>query len=82
VAAAVAAGVANWLRLRRAPGLAAALAAPGRPAPVHDGSGIRTADGGDDGNDGHRIFVNPWADEDEAWHDTGRRASPGPSELP
>jgi hypothetical protein len=49
---------------------------------VHDGSGIRTADGGDDGNDGHRIFVNPWADEDEAWHDTGRRASPGPSELP
>jgi hypothetical protein len=82
VAAAVAAGVANWLRLRREPGLAEALAAPGRPAPVHDGSGIRTADGGDDGNDGHRIFVNPWADEDEAWHDTGRRASPGPSELP
>ena len=28
---------ANWLRLRREPGLAAALAVPGRPAPAHDG---------------------------------------------
>jgi hypothetical protein len=37
---------------------------------------------GDDGDDGHRIFVDPWADDDEAWHDTGRRAPPGPSELP
>jgi uncharacterized protein DUF6350 len=82
VAAAVAAGVANWLRLRREPGLAEALAAPGGPAPVgtaltHDGSGTE-----DDGDDGHRIFVDPWADDDEAWHDTGRRAAPGPSELP
>jgi uncharacterized protein DUF6350 len=82
VAAAVAAGVANWLRLRREPGLAEALAAPGGPAPggtalTHDGSGTE-----DDGDDGHRIFVDPWADDDEAWHDTGRRAAPGPSELP
>ena len=84
VAAAVAAGVANWLRLRREPGLAAALAAPGGPAPggpapAHDGAGTRTDD---DGDDGHRIFVDPWADDDEAWHDTERRAAPGPSELP
>jgi hypothetical protein len=84
VAAAVAAGVANWLRLRREPGLAEALAvpagpAPGGPAPAHDGAGT-PAD--DDGDDGHRIFVDPWADDDEAWHDTERRAAPGPSELP
>ena len=79
VAAAVAAGVANWLRLRREPGLAEALTAPGGPAPAHDDAGIRTSD---DGGDGHRIFVDPWADDDAAWHDTGRRAAPGPSELP
>jgi hypothetical protein len=78
VAAAVSAGIANWLRLRREPGLAEALATPGRPAPVYDGSGTRA----DDGDDGHRIFVDPWADDDEAWHDTGHRAVPGPSELP
>jgi len=72
VAAAVAAGVANWLRLRREPRLAEALAAP-------DGPGTRTDDGGDDG---HRIFVNPRADDGEAWPDTERRAAPGPSELP
>ena len=84
VASAVAAGVANWLRLRREPGLAEALAAPGGPAPggtapTHDGSGTGTDD---DGGDGHRIFVDPWADDDEAWHGTERRAAPGPSELP
>jgi hypothetical protein len=89
VASAVAAGVANWLRLRREPGLAEALAAPGGPAPggpapsgtapTHDGSGTGRDD---DGGDGHRIFVDPWADDDEAWHDTERRAAPGPSELP
>jgi hypothetical protein len=76
VAAAVAAGIANWLRLRREPGLAAALTAPG---PVGDGSGARPGDGDDDG---HRIFVDPWADDDETWHGAGRRAPPGPSELP
>jgi hypothetical protein len=79
VAAAIAAGIANWLRLRREPGLAAALAAPSWPAPARDGPGAST---GDDGDDGHRIFVDPWGDEDEARHDTGSRARPGPSELP
>jgi hypothetical protein len=83
VAAAVAAGIANWLRLRREPGLAEALAAPGGPvpggrAPARDGAGTPA----DDGDDGHRIFVNPWADDDEAWDDAERRAAPGPSELP
>jgi hypothetical protein len=81
VAAAVAAGVANWLRLRREPGLAAALAAPDGPTPAHDGPGTSM---GDDGDDGHRIFVDPWAEDDGTWRDngTGRRPPPGPSELP
>jgi hypothetical protein len=77
VAAAVAAGVANWLRLRREPGLAAAPPAPG---PRGRGFGVRAA--GDYRDDGHRIFVDPWADDDEAPHDAGRRVPPGPSELP
>jgi hypothetical protein len=76
VAAAVAAGAANWLRLRREPGLAAALAASG-PA----GDGFRPG-AGDGGDDGHQIFVDPWADDEESRHDTGSRARPGPSELP
>src|SRR5215831_13109007 len=76
VAAAVAAGAANWLRLRREPGLAEALAAS---ESAGDGFRARAGDGGDDG---HQIFVDPWADDEESWHDTGRRAPPGPSELP
>jgi hypothetical protein len=76
VAAAVAAGLANLLRLRRDPELAAALAPPrarrpaGRPAP-----------GGDDG---HRIFVDPRAgdDADRTGRGGARRGRPGPSELP
>jgi Family of unknown function (DUF6350) len=70
VAAAVAAGIANWLRLRRDPDLAAARA---RPGAAGDG---RLAD------DGHRIFVDPWADDDDTGQRAGRRAPPGPSELP
>jgi hypothetical protein len=76
VAAAVAAGIANWLRLRREPGLAAALAVP---EPRGRGFGARA---GDDGDDGHQIFVDPWAEDGEILHDTGRRAPPGPAELP
>ena len=74
VAAAVTAGVANWLRLRREPELAAALAMPRSPG---DGFTV-TTDAGD--QDGHRIFLDPWA-EDEAWEEPGRPL-PGPSELP
>jgi hypothetical protein len=77
VAAAVAAGIANWLRLRREPGLAAALAAPAA-------AGHASAPGADDdgADDGHRIFIDPWADGDGTGPGTGRRAPPGPSELP
>ena len=62
VAAAVAAGIANWLRLRREPELAAARAAlmSGRAR-----DGLRGPGRSDDGDDGHRIFVDPWADEGE-----------------
>jgi Family of unknown function (DUF6350) len=71
VAAAVAAGAANWLRLRRDPELAAALATR---VPAASGRGA--------GDDGHRIFVDPWADDEEARAESGRRGPPGPSELP
>jgi hypothetical protein len=76
VAAAVAAGLANLLRLRRDPALAAALAARGaRPA------GRRPLPGGDDG---HRIFVDPWAgdDDDRAGRGGARPGPPGPADLP
>ena len=75
VAAAVAAGVANWLLLRREPELAAARAAPGAAG---NGLRVRTSD---DGDDGHRIFVDPWANEGET-RPGARRRAPGPSELP
>jgi hypothetical protein len=77
VAAAVAAGIANWLRLRREPGLAAARAAPAAAGRL---SGAEVGDDGVD--DGHQIFVDPWADDDGTGHNSGRRARPGPSELP
>jgi hypothetical protein len=57
VSAAIAAGVANWLRLRRDPVLAAARAS--RAAGEHDkppGQSSRTED------NGHQIYLNPWAD--------------------
>jgi Family of unknown function (DUF6350) len=77
VAAAVAAGIANWLRLRREPGLAAALAAPAAA-----GRASAPGAGDDAADDGHRIFIDPWADDGGTSSDTGRRAPPGPSELP
>jgi hypothetical protein len=76
VAAAIAAGLANLLRVRRDPELAAALARP-RLGPA----GRRPVPGGDDG---HRIFVAPWAgdDDDRAGRGRARRGPPGPAELP
>jgi hypothetical protein len=76
VSAAVAAGLANWLRVRRDPVLAAErasrLAPPrGRPPTLQDST--------DDG--GHRIYLDPWADE--AGHGPpADRPPPGPSMLP
>jgi hypothetical protein len=62
VSAAVATGIANWLRVRRDPELAAARARraavpsprPARPAGI-------SPDGSED--NGHRIYVDPWAGE-------------------
>jgi hypothetical protein len=81
VAAAVTAGVANWLSLRRLAGSriaaqAGAPAPPGRLSPA----GLLTS-AGDDG--GHTIYLDPWAGDGES--DAGRGAAVadhGPSALP
>jgi len=63
VSAAVATGIANWLRVRRDPELAAArarrAAAPSRPAMPASMSPDEPADGG------HRIYLDQWAGEEE-----------------
>jgi len=75
VSAAIAAGIANWLRLRRDPVLAAARASqaaddenrfPESAAPAED--------------NGHRIYLNPWADQNNDRPDD--RPPLGPSVLP
>jgi len=75
VSAAIAAGIANWLRLRRDPVLAAARAGqaagdenrlPESAAPAEDNE--------------HRIYLNPWADQDDDQPED--RPSLGPSALP
>ena len=75
VAAAVAAGLANWLWVRRDPVLAAErarrLAPRGRPP--------TSPDSVDDG--GHRIYLDPWADA-AGDRPAADRPSPGPSTLP
>ncbi|MGE5131341.1 MAG: DUF6350 family protein [Gemmatimonadota bacterium] len=72
VAAAVGAGIVNWLRLRRDPTLAALR--PG-PAPPADEPG---PPGGGEPDDGHQIYVDPWAGE----ADPPASHPPGPSSLP
>jgi len=70
VAAAVTAGLANWLRMRREPRRSAGAAdRAGRPA--------RPVTGRDDP---HRIYLNPWADEDGEPPRPG--TPPGPAALP
>jgi hypothetical protein len=76
VAAAVAAGLANWLQVRRDPVLSAARAsragAPRRPAVPPAGA--------EEG--GHRIYLDPWADEVDEEDGPGDRPPLGPSSLP
>jgi hypothetical protein len=77
VSAAVATGIANWLRVRRDPELAAERAS--RLAPPR-GRPPTSRDSTDDG--GHRIYLDPWArevDEDDGSKD---RPPIGPSSLP
>jgi hypothetical protein len=69
VSAAVTAGFVNWLRLRRNPEQAAGGGdiAAGSRAP------------GGETDDGHRIYLDPWAGEEDEWPDAPR---PGPASLP
>jgi Family of unknown function (DUF6350) len=67
VTAAVAAGAANWLMLRHAAGWRSAAAAPASPAPAgedraDDYHGPVLVDETDDAG-GHRIYLNPWAED-------------------
>jgi hypothetical protein len=71
VSAAIAAGLANWLRLRRDPALAAARAS------LAASEGARPAGGA---AEGHQIYVDPWADE--ADERPGDHSPPGPADLP
>jgi uncharacterized protein DUF6350 len=74
VASAVAAGLVNWLRLRRDPSPA------GLPAPVPSRNGAPGRPGSQPEPDGHRIFLNPWAGTSDG--EPAARPPPGPSELP
>jgi len=79
VSAAVATGIANWLRVRRDPELAAArarrtTAPPARPAR----SASLSPDGPDDG--GHRIYLDQWGGEEDRPRDD--RPPFGPAMLP
>jgi hypothetical protein len=81
VAAAVTAGVANWLSLRRLAGSRAAAQAdaPAPPGWLSPAGPLMAAE--DDG--GHTIYLDPWAGEVEG--DAGRGAAVsdhGPSALP
>jgi hypothetical protein len=60
VSAAVATGIANWLRVRRDPELAAERAR--RAAVPQPRRGMAPDEPGDSG---HRIYLDQWADEEE-----------------
>ena len=79
VSAAVAAGIANWLRLRRDPdwpprGLAAP-APPPRPAMSPGGRAAPE-------DDGHRIYLDPWAGEEGRTGRAEDRPPAGPRHAP
>jgi Family of unknown function (DUF6350) len=81
VAAAVTAGVANWLSLRRLAGSRAAAQAdaPAPPGRLSPAGPLMAA--GDDG--GHTIYLDPWAGEGESGAGRGAAVSGhGPSALP
>jgi hypothetical protein len=92
VAAAISAGVANWLRHRSAGTSArppeSQLAGRGQPAvdrrPVHPGADGHPAEGSYLGEDGHVIYLNPWTDAGPATPvaSSERPARPGPASLP
>ena len=71
VAAAVTAGLVNWLRMRRVPRRAAAAA----------GGAARAAPPAAGRDDPHRIYLDPWA-EDGSGDPPGPAPPPGPAALP
>ena len=75
VSAAVATGIANWLRVRRDPELAAARALRVAPPPSRPVMSPAAEDVG------HRIYVDPWAGE-AGEEQPGDRPPLGPSMLP
>jgi hypothetical protein len=77
VSAAIAAGLANWLRVRRDPELAAERAS--RLAPRHVPPPA-SQDSTDDS--GHRIYLDPRAGEADEYHGPKNRPPIGPSSLP
>lgn len=72
VSAAVIAGVVNWLKLRRE----VTPTDPSRPVAPRD---AHLSAPGDDDDDGHRIYLDPWAEEEA---DAPVSPPPGPSTLP
>jgi hypothetical protein len=83
VAAAVTAGIANWLRQRAVRAGAGPAAAPPRARPATSALTGRGPVPGDAGDDGHTIYVNPWAGSADQGSAGPRARSPhGPSSLP
>ncbi|HEY7012493.1 MAG TPA: DUF6350 family protein [Streptosporangiaceae bacterium] len=79
VAAAVTAGVVNWLRFRSSGGSADAEdQEAGRGDAIPAAAGRL---GQDAGPDGHTIYVDPWAGTDQSGAEP-RPSAPGPSSLP
>jgi hypothetical protein len=82
VAAAVAAGLTNWLRLRARTAGAPPAAEPPAMARAA-GPALGDLRPGDEADDGHTIYLDPWADADEEDPEGARApASHGPSSLP
>jgi uncharacterized protein DUF6350 len=73
VAAAIAAGIANWLLLRRDPALASAGSRPAVPAQA----GLAGS-----GEDGHHIYLDPWGTGADDEEEPGGYPTLGPSSLP
>lgn len=91
VAAAVTAGLVNWVRIRRLtaaglvfPGAGTERAGPPGPDLLKRGprgTGSRLGGEPGAGMDGHHLYVDPWGDAEDAG-DGGRPKPPGPAALP
>jgi Family of unknown function (DUF6350) len=77
VAAAVTAGIANWLRLRAVAGAAVTPARPRQPRPGAARQGLASPGAA---GDGHTIYLDPWAGSARA--DPAGTVPRGPSSLP